>query len=136
MTGDRKPRIVTQAREAFSKSELRSQRKSETRLESVRKSLKAHCARHKPVWIARESMRLIQKRLRPGFAHPAPFGARQSTDLPAITRQARGNVEARITRRLSRLNTIARTRQQNRTQKTADKQSLRRAFSNNSRMKL
>jgi len=136
MTGDRKPRIVTQAREAFSKRELRSQRRSEKRLESVREALKAHCARHKPVWIAKESVRLVQKRLRPGFAHPAPIGARQSTDLPAITRQARRNVEARITRRLSRLNTIARTRQQNRTRQTAERQSLRRTFSNKSRLKL
>lgn len=136
MTGDRKPCYAAGAKEAFSTPEKRAPRDSETRLESLRKALKEHCARHKPVWIAKESARLLEKRLRLGLVHPAPIGAHQSTDLPAITRQARRNVDARITRRLSRLNSMARTQRQGRARQPSDTRSLQRAFSRKSRIKL
>ena len=136
MTGDQKSRSAAGAKEAFSTFKRRAQRDGESRLESVRKALKAHCDRHKPVWIANESVRLLEKRLKFSLAHPAPIGARQSIDLPAIMQQAQRNVEARITCRLSRLNSMARTQRQGRARQPSDTHSLQRAFSRKSRIKL
>lgn len=77
------------------------------RLDAVRAKLRNHCQRHKPVWIGRETVRLTNQRIKARFDHPAPRGAaRQSLPLQNIARQARQNVEARITKRLSRLNTM------------------------------
>jgi hypothetical protein len=77
------------------------------RLDDLRERLRRHCARHKPVWIGRETFKLTVERLKPGLDHPTPQGVERGTTSPAmIYRHARQNVESRITRRLSRVNAM------------------------------
>lgn len=77
------------------------------RLHAIQERARAHCARHKPLWVGRETVRLMNQRIKAQLSHPAPRGVAKQMSAPqSIARQARQNVEARITKRLSRLNTM------------------------------
>jgi hypothetical protein len=79
------------------------------RLEGLEGRLRAHLKRSEPMWTGREAVKLLRKHVRPKLNHPVPLalGALPAGASPSfIDEQARRNVRARITRRMSHLNEI------------------------------
>jgi len=79
----------------------------ERRAQAVSDRLRAHLERFEESWTAREAIRLWRRRAVLAARHPAPAGARQPALEPtALMRDARRQVRARATRRLSSVSAI------------------------------
>lgn len=79
----------------------------ERRASEIKERLRAHSRRFEENWTTREAVGLWQKRVHEAARHPKPEGAeRPELEPEALMRDARRNVRARATRRLSNLNAI------------------------------
>ena len=76
-------------------------------VKSLQGRVGAHMKRHEQMWVGRESVRLINNRFQPKLNHPPPripgLGTTVLNVPDVITRQARQNVRARMTTRLTGL---------------------------------
>lgn len=93
----------------------------ETRAAGLKERMRDHIAQHETNWVAREAVRLWSKQAVPKLIHPAPRGVSPEDFWEQVFRQARRNVRARATRRLTALNAI-KTRMQNAVIRTAPQQ--------------
>lgn len=84
----------------------------ERRAEKIKERVRAHFLRHKETWVAKEAISLWLKRAVPAHDHPRPVNGAPVDVSGAYLNQARRNVVARMSRRLSDLN-ATKTRLQN-----------------------
>ena len=73
----------------------------------MRARMRQHFVRYQEAWVAKEAIRVWQKRAALTAKHPPPFNyMRESLTARSIMQEARRNVRARMTGRLTRLNRI------------------------------
>ena len=76
----------------------------ETRTAELKERLGTHLARHEASWTAREATSLLAKHSAPKLVHPPPRGVLPDSLQERVLAQARRNVRARATQRLTALN--------------------------------
>ncbi len=110
------------------------------RVVDVKDRMRKHLTRFEESWVAREAVSLWQKRAVLAAKHPTPQGPSGSASLSAdeLMSEARRNVRARGTRRMSAINRIGGTMKNAVTNTLAGVRhdpALSHAFSNSQRLK-
>ena len=142
-----RPDLKGKAKQAFSRANPERYGKVQKRPEAIsalrtidhravhiKNAMRAHFKKFQEVWIAREAIKVWQKRSALKAKHPSPLNYFHRGLAPdSIMKRARHNVRARMAKRLSGVNQV-KTRMENnivRTQKYAERDrnlSLSRAF--------
>jgi len=121
-----RPDLKEKAKRAFAKANPERYGKVQSRPEAtaalrtldhrsahIKKSMRQHFRKFQEVWVAREAINIWQKRSALKANHPAPFNYfHRSLAADVIMKQARRNVQVRMSKRLSRVNKI-KTRMEN-----------------------
>lgn len=84
----------------------------ERRAAAIKERARTHFQTYQETWVAREAIEIWRRRARLHLDHPAPSGTPGEYVAQSIMGQARRNVMARATRRLTAINTI-KTRMEN-----------------------